>query len=188
MAYFVRRARNVARLCEAPPCAKNRPQAQPSRKITARRPGRQVRPADKGHKNGWDIALGLGLANFVRRTRNGARLCEAPPCAKNRPRTQPRPKITARRPGCQVRPAEKGHKNGLAIALGDGAGPLRPPDSECRKNNRLKAGAPSSSSGKRPQKRVGYSLGGWGWPTSSAGLGMPRDFTRGLRVPNIGRG
>ncbi|PAL45958.1 hypothetical protein CEJ85_20065, partial [Acinetobacter baumannii] len=67
---------------------------------------------------------------------NGARLCEGPPCAKNRPRAQPRPKITARRPGPQVRPPEKGHKNGWAIALGGGAGQLRPPDSEWRETLR----------------------------------------------------
>ena len=72
----------------------------------------------------------MGLAHFIRRTLNGARLCEAPPCAKSRPRGQPGPKITARRPGHQVRPAEKGHKNGWAIALGCGAGQIHPPDSE----------------------------------------------------------
>ncbi|PAL72494.1 hypothetical protein CEJ78_19815, partial [Acinetobacter baumannii] len=66
---------------------------------------------------------------FVRRTRNGARLCEGPPCAKNRPRAQPRPKISARRSGRQDPPAEKWPKNGWAIALGGGAGQVRPPDS-----------------------------------------------------------
>ena len=137
LAHFVRRTRNAARLCEGPPCAKNRPREKARPKITARRPGRQVRPAEKGHKNGWAIALGGGAGNFVRRTQNAARLCEGPPCDKNRLRVKPRPK----------------------------------------------AGAPSSSSGKRPQKRVGYSLGGWGWPTSSAGLGMGPNFTTGLRVP-----
>ncbi|KAK9186463.1 hypothetical protein WN944_005644 [Citrus x changshan-huyou] len=79
---------------------------------------------------------GVGLANFVRRTRNSATLCEGLPCAKNRPRAKPRPKITARRPGRQNHPAEKGHKNGWAIALGGGAGQLRPPDSECRETLR----------------------------------------------------
>ena len=167
----------------------------------------------KATKTGGLLPWRVGLANFVRRTRNGARICVAPQWTKNRPRAQPRPKITARRPGRQkitIRPAEKGHKNGWAIALRGGAGPLRPPDSEWRenfrvacvcqkkaagtgapKNNSPKARAPknnSSSSRKRPQKRVGYSLGGWGWPTSSALLGMARDFVRRLLVPEIGRG
>ncbi|KAH9712785.1 protein CURVATURE THYLAKOID 1D [Citrus sinensis] len=44
---------------------------------------------------------GVRLAKFVRRTRNAARLCEGLPCAKSRPRAQPR-----------------------------GAGQVRPPDSE----------------------------------------------------------
>ena len=60
-------------------------------------------------------------------------------------------------------------------------------DTATPKNNCPKAGAPSSSSGKRPQKRVGYSLGGWGWPSSSAGLGMGRDFASSLLVLKMGR-
>ncbi|KAK9229899.1 hypothetical protein WN944_022865 [Citrus x changshan-huyou] len=52
-------------------------------------------PNGKMAKNGWAIALVGGRAKFVRRTRNGERLCEGHPCAKNRPRAQPRPKISA---------------------------------------------------------------------------------------------
>ena len=44
------------------------------------------------------FSLGLRLVNFVRRTRNAVRLCEGPPCAKNRPRAKLRPKITTLRP------------------------------------------------------------------------------------------
>ena len=95
-------------------------------------------PSGKGPKRGvcYSLGGGVGQANFVRRTRNAARLCEGPLCTKHRPRPKPRPKITARRPGRHVRPAEKGHKNGWAIALGGGAGQLRPPDSEWRETLR----------------------------------------------------
>ena len=151
MANFVNRTRNGARLCEGPPCTKNRPRAQPRPKITSRRPGRLLRPAEKGHKNGWAIALGMGLAKFVCRSRNGVRLCERPPCPKNRPRAQPLPKITARRPGRQVRLAEKGHEKGCAIALGDGAGQVRPPDSEWEDTSRTTSCAKIGSGHSRAQ-------------------------------------
>ncbi|KAK9186460.1 hypothetical protein WN944_017869 [Citrus x changshan-huyou] len=56
------------------------------------------------------------------------------------------------------------------------------------KNKRLKVPSPRLSAAKMAKKRVGYSLGGRGWPSSSAGLGMGPDFARGLGVPKIGRG
>ena len=147
------------------------------------------------------------MAKFVRRTQNRPTLYEGPPCAKNRPRALPRPKIGARRSRPLVRPPQKYPKTRWAIGLGGGAGQVRPPDSEwgqtlrgasvykklaagtAAPNNKCpKVPSPSSSAAKMPKKRVGYSLGGRGWPSSSAGLGMGPDFARGLRVPKIGRG
>ena len=67
---------------------------------------------------------------MVRRTRNGTKLCERPPCARGMPRSQPRPKMSAQRPPSQNRPAEKGQNGGGAIALVGGWGEVGPPDSE----------------------------------------------------------
>ena len=67
---------------------------------------------------------------MVRRTQNGAKLCERPPCARGMPRAQPQPKTSARRPPSQNRPAEKDQNVGWAIALVGGWGEVSPPDSE----------------------------------------------------------
>ena len=146
-------------------------------------------------------------ANFVRRTRNGARLCERPLCAKNRLRAPPRPKTSAGRPPSHNPPAENAQNEGWAIALVWGWGQLRPPDSEwgetlratsvcprdvlgkaAPKNDRRKAPGPQPPRGKCPKRGVGYSLGGGLGPTSSAGLGLGLDFACILRVPKICRG
>ncbi|KAK9174728.1 hypothetical protein WN943_003049 [Citrus x changshan-huyou] len=90
------------------------------------------------HRQTWDLRSqgilictnGTSKAKFVRRTQNGARPCEGPPSAKNRPRALPCPKISARRSRPQGCPPQKWPKNGWAIALGGGAGQVRPPDSE----------------------------------------------------------
>ena len=79
-------------------------------------------PIGKGPKRGVCYSLGWGGAKLVRRTRNGAKLCERPPCARGMPRAQPRPKTSARRPPSQNRPAEKGQNGGCAIALVGGWG------------------------------------------------------------------
>ena len=57
--------------------------------------------AEKGQNGRWVIALVGRGAKLVRRTRNGAKLCERPPCARGMPRAQPRPKKSARRPPSQ---------------------------------------------------------------------------------------
>ena len=145
---------------------------------------------------------GVG-ANFVRRTRNGARLCVWIPCAKNRPRVRPRPKTRPR----PTTPCGKCIIKGWAIALVGGWAQLRPPDLEwadtlrsasvcprdipattVAKNGRPKSTDPQPPSGKWPKRGVGYSLGGGLGPTSSAGLGIGLDFAYGLHVPKIGRG
>ena len=142
------------------------------------------------------------MAKFVRRTRNGARLCEGPPYAKNRPRALPHPKIPSRSSCAAKMPKKRvGYNLGGRVwpssSAGLGMGPdiargLRVPKigrGHCRTQNKHpKVRSPSSSAAKMPKKRVGYSLGGRGWPSSSAGLGMGPDFARGLRVPKIGRG
>ena len=98
--------------------------------------------------------------------------------------------------------AENTQNEGWAIALVGGWGQLCPLDSEwaeilraasvcprdvlgkaAPKNERPKAPVPQPPSGKCPKRGVGYSLGGGLGPTSSAGLGMGRDFASGLRVP-----
>ena len=71
-----------------------------------------------------------GGAKLVRRTRNGAKHCERPPCARGMLRAQPRPKTRAQRPPSQNRPGEKGPNGGCAIALVGGWGEVGPPDSE----------------------------------------------------------
>ena len=139
---------------------------------------------------------------MVRRTRNGAKLCERPPCARGMPRAQPHPKTSARKPPSQNHPAEKGQNGGCAIALVGGWGEVGPPHSEwgqtlrsasvcprdapvtaAPKNERRKSPGPQPPSVKCPKRGVGHSLGGGLGPTSSAGLGMGRDFASGLRVP-----
>ena len=151
--------------------------------------------------------MGGGAGRLFRRTRNGARHCEAPPCAKNRPRAQPRAKNNRPKARAPSSSSGKRPQKRVGYSLGGWGWPtssaglgmardfercLRVPKIgrglSSAINNRLNAGAPSSSSGKRPQKRVGYSLGGWGWPTSSAGLGMARDFARRFHGPKLGRG
>ena len=77
----------------------------------------QNRPAEKGQNGGCAIALVGGGAKLVRRTRNGAKLCERTPCARGMPRAQPRPKTSAPTTPSQNRPAEKGQNMGCAIAL-----------------------------------------------------------------------
>ena len=115
---------------------------------------------------------------------------------------KPRPKMTARRPPSHNPPAENAQNEGWAIALVGGWGPLRPPDSEwgetlraasvcprdvpgtaAPKNDRPKAPVPQPLTQKMPKMRGGYSLGGGLRPTSTAALGMGRDFVSGLRVP-----
>ena len=144
---------------------------------------------------------------MVRRTRNGAKLCERPPCARGMPRAQLCPKKSAPTTPSQNRPAEKGQNEGWAIALVAEWRELVPPDSEwgktlraasvypgdapgtaAPKNERPKAPVPKPASGKGPKRGVGYSLGGGLGPTSSAGLRMGRDFAYGIHVPKIGRG
>ena len=131
---------------------------------------------------------------MVLRTRNGAKLCERPPCARGMLRTQPRPKTSDRRPPSENRPAENGPNEGCAIALVGGWGEVGPPDSEwaqtlraasfcsrdapgtaAAKNERPKAPVPKPPSGKVPKRGVGRS-----W---SAGLEMGPNFASGLRVP-----
>ena len=123
---------------------------------------------------------------MVRRTWNGAKFCERPPCASGMLWAQLRPKTSARRPPSQNRPAEKGQNGGCAIALVGGWGEVGSPDSDgaklydrppCahgmpRARPRPKALVPKPPSGKGPKRGVGYSLGGGLGPTSSAGLGM----------------
>ena len=119
---------------------------------------------------------------MVRRTRNGAKLCERHPCARGMPRAQPRPKTSARRPPSQNRPAEKGKNRGCAIALVGGWGEVGPPDSEwgqtfrpppCargmpRAQPRPKMSAPSPPSQNRPAEKgqnrgcATAFVGGWG--------------------------
>ena len=85
----------------------------------------------KTAKTGVCYSLGGGGgAKLVRRTRNGAKLCERPPFARGMLRAQPRPKTSARRLPSQNRPAEKGQNGGWAIALVGGWGEVGPPDSE----------------------------------------------------------
>ena len=135
------------------------------------------------------------------------RLSELPPCARGMSQAQPRPKTSAQSPPSHNPPEENAQNEGWAIALVGGWGQLRPPDSECGetlraasvcprdvlakaapKIDRPKAPVLQPPSGKSPKRGVGYSLGGGLGPTSSAGLGMRRDFSSGLRVPKIGRG
>ena len=118
---------------------------------------------------------------MVRRTRNGAKLCDRPPCARGMPRVQPRRKTSARRPPSQNRPAEKGQNEGCAIALVGGWDEVGPPDSEwgqtlrpasvclrnvpgtaAPKNEHPNYPVPKQPSGKGPKRGLGYSLGG-GW-------------------------
>ena len=120
---------------------------------------------------------------------------------------KPRPKTSAGRPPSHNTPSENAQNEGWAIALVGGWGKLRPPDSECGETLRAASvcprdvpGTPAAKnehphstvaqppSGKCPKRGAGYSLGGGLGPTSSAGLGMVRDFACGLRVPKIGRG
>ena len=54
-----------------------------------------------------------GGAKLVRRTRNGAKLCERPPCARGMPRSQPRPKTSAPTTPSQNRPAEMAKTGGV---------------------------------------------------------------------------
>ncbi|PAL54382.1 hypothetical protein CEJ84_20025, partial [Acinetobacter baumannii] len=61
--------------------------------------------------------------------------------------------------------------------------PQDAPGTAAPKNERPKAPVPKPPSGKWPKRGVGYSLGGGVGRTSSAGLGMGRDFASGLRVP-----
>ena len=139
---------------------------------------------------------------MVRRTRNGAKLCERPPCARRVPRAQPCPKTSAPTTTSQNRPKEMGQNGGCAIALVGGWGEVGSPDSEwgqnlraasvCQrdapgtaapKNDRPNAPVPKPPSGKVPKRGVGYSPGGGVGRSWSAGLGIWPNFVSGLRVP-----
>ena len=119
---------------------------------------------------------------MVRRTRNGAILCERPPCARGMTRAQPRKKTSAPTTTSQNHPAEKGQNGGWAIALVGGWCEVGPPDSEWGKTLRAasvcprdapaqprpKTSAPTTPSQNRPAEKgqnggCGIALvGGWG--------------------------
>ena len=113
-------------------------------------------PSGKGPKRGVCYSLGGGGgAKLVRRTRNGAKLCDRPPCVRGMPRAWPRPKTSARRPPSQNRPAEKGQNGGCAIALVGGCGEVGPPDSEWPQTLRAASVCPRGAPGHgRAQKRA----------------------------------
>ena len=66
----------VASMCQKLAAGTASPKNEPP-KAPVRQP-----PCGKMAKKRVGYSLGGGLANFVRRTRNGATLCEAPLCAK----------------------------------------------------------------------------------------------------------
>ena len=80
-------------------------------------------PCGKGPKRGVGYSLGSGGGGkLVRRTRNGAKLCERPPCARGMTRAQARQKNE--RPNYPVPkpPSGKGPKRGVCYSLGGGVG------------------------------------------------------------------
>ena len=134
-------------------------------------------------------------------TRNGAKLCDRPPCALGMPRAQPLAKMSARRPPSQNRPAERAKTGGgLKPWWGGGAKLVsrtrngaklcdRPSFARGmpRAQPRPKTSAPTTPSQNRPAEKgqnggCAIALVGVGrsW---SAGLGMGPNFATGLRVP-----
>ena len=138
---------------------------------------------------------------MVRRTRNRAKLCDPPPCARGMPRAQPRPKTSASTTPSQNRPAEKGENEGCAIALVGGWGEVGPPDSEwgqiftsgllvpagCPRHSRAQKRSPEvplpkTAQRKRAKTRGGAIalVGGWGE------VGPPdSDWAQTLRAASV---
>ena len=121
---FVRGTQNGARLCEGTNGALGESRAEPRPKIAPQGLGAKM---PQGTRDGLTIALVGARRRFVRKSRNGARLCEGPQSVHGESRTKPYPKIA---PEGRAAKRLEGHRDGWAIAFVGCEGEARLPDSE----------------------------------------------------------